>query len=179
MTIAYMAKSKRNITEEDLAAAKELRRLWEELQEKTGAKGKRITEGDFVKDLDISQSMFNQLKSGNTTWSTDHVLMMSHLFKVPPTNFKKVKYLDYVPSPKRESASFIDIEKDHFWETILHCYPGLTTGHKDALAYLANKLHSIDRPNDKRSSPPGSNSHLNNGSSKKAAAKQHTEESKR
>jgi hypothetical protein len=45
---------------------------------------------------------------------------------------------------------------DGFWETIVYCYPGLSDAHKDVLATIANKMHSIDRPKDKLSSPPGS-----------------------
>jgi hypothetical protein len=152
MTIAYMAK--RNITEEDLSAAKRLAELWDERKQQIAQEGGFVSETEFAeKTLGMSQSMFNQLKSGKTTWSTDHVLLMAYVFNVPPNTFKKIKYLDFVPKPKREAAAELNLDSDGFWATIVRCYPGLSDGHKDALAIMANKLYVIDNPNDRFASP--------------------------
>jgi transcriptional regulator with XRE-family HTH domain len=150
MTIAYMAK--RNITSEDLAAAKRLEELWLSLKESSAKKNEPISEAAFAEKLGMSQSMFSQLKSGKTTWSTDHVLQMAHVFKVPPNSFKKIPYLDFVPNPQKERQE-LKLSGDNFWATITWCYPGLSDGHKDALSMMANKLYVIDHPEDRVAGP--------------------------
>jgi len=35
---------------------------------------------------------------------------------------------------------------DAYWDTIAFCYNGLTEGHRDMLAYMANKMYTMDNP---------------------------------
>jgi hypothetical protein len=149
MTIAYMAK--RNITNEDIGAAKRLTELWESRKQELADRDEPINETEFAtKILGMSQSMFNQLKSGKTTWNTDHVLLMAHVFNVKTTEFKKIPYLDFIPQPKKVIKNGLDLNKDGMLESILYAYEKLSNGHKDALATMANKLLLIDHPKDKR-----------------------------
>ena len=94
MSIAYMAeKTKRNVTEADRKAASALQSLWKKYKAATGQKEK-----DIAIALAITQSMFNQLKNGSVTWSTNHVLKLAHFFKVPTSTFKDIPYLPSHPN---------------------------------------------------------------------------------
>jgi hypothetical protein len=70
-------------------------------------------------------------------------------------------YFDYAPPTKEASGEQPEQKvdgfiRDGFWETIEYCYPGLSDANKDLLATLAQKMHSIDKPDDHISTPPGS-----------------------
>lgn len=105
MSIAYMSKqTKRNITAEDKRAAVALTQLWDEY---------RISHPHFTQKhleplLGMSQSMFSQLKNGEVTWSTDHVLKMAAFFGVSPATFKPLPVLDehlYKQNKEEQTAS--------------------------------------------------------------------------
>ena len=94
--MSMVCMTKRNITAEDLKAAAQLSRLWDEYQSQHPG----VIENDIAAALGMSQPMFSHLKRGTTTWSTDHVLMMAHFFKVDHSVFKEIPYLDFIPKPK-------------------------------------------------------------------------------
>lgn len=76
-------KSKRNITDHDLQAAGLLFDLWNHYR----TANPNCTQAQVASEIGISQSMFNMLKNGKVTWSTDHVIKIAAFFGVPVRRF--------------------------------------------------------------------------------------------
>jgi len=153
MSIAYMAGHiKRNITQADIRAAATLSALWEDYKSKPENKG--ITETGISAKLGITQSMFNQLKNGTVTWSTDHVLKMAYFFGVNPDRFKIIPYLrqpekTYTSNQELPSYEFTN----EFQRQLLYFFNGLTLEHREDLLAQAQAWYIRDNPGDRLANP--------------------------
>lgn len=78
-----MAKSKRNITEADRAAAKKLRALWDEYKKKT-----RISQETAASRLGMSQAAFSQYLRCDIAMGTDALLGFAGFFSVSPSSIR-------------------------------------------------------------------------------------------
>lgn len=105
MTIAYMTKTKRNIKDEDLNAAAELKRLW--LKYKID--NPKSSEELIAPQIGFTQSMFNQLKSGKVTWSIEHALKVARFFNVDHNSIMKIENLfdTDLPTPSADQYAAI------------------------------------------------------------------------
>jgi len=79
MSMAYMAKPKRNISEADRAAAKRLRAIWAEFKKKT-----RLSQETAASRIGISQAAFSQYLRCEIALNTDITAKFAQLLGVKP-----------------------------------------------------------------------------------------------